>query len=102
MIDSANETEALITSIKTRSEGEEEATKAIHLIRLIPYAGGTIASIISENASKRRFEKVCDVLSDLNTRLEEKGADPEQHLSKDQISEVVHETLQTVASASDQ
>lgn len=48
MIDTANETEALITSIRTRSEAEEDASQAIHLIRLIPYAGGAIASIISE------------------------------------------------------
>lgn len=41
------------------------------------------------------------MLSDLNARLEEKGAVAEQHLSKDQIIEVVHETLQTVATASD-
>jgi hypothetical protein len=102
MMDSVNETEALIASIKTRSEGEEDASQAIHLIRLIPYAGGVIASVISENASRRRIEKVCDVLSDLNARLEEKGAVPEQHLSKDQIIEVVHETLQTVITASDQ
>jgi hypothetical protein len=102
MTDTSNETEALITSIRTRSEGEEDAAQAIHLIRLIPYAGGAIASIISENASRRRTEKVCDVLSDLNARLHKHGGDPEKHLSKDQIVEFVHETLQTVATASDE
>lgn len=101
MMDTANDTEALITSIKTRSEGEEDASQAIHLIRLIPYAGGVIASIISENASRRRIEKVGDVLSNLNAKLEQRGTDPERHLSKDQIIEVVHETLQTVTTASD-
>jgi hypothetical protein len=102
MLDTANETEALITTIRTRSEGEEDAAQAIHLIRLIPCAGGVIASIITENASRRRTEKVCDVLSDLNAKLEQHGTDPEQHLSKDQIIEVVHETLQTAATASDE
>lgn len=98
----SNETQALITSIKTRSEGAEDASRAIHLIRLIPYAGGVIGSYISENANQRRFEKTCDVLSDLDARLEEHGSDPELHLSKDQIIEVVHETLQTALTASDE
>lgn len=102
MMDTSNETEALITSIKTRSEGAEDASQAIHLIRLIPYAGGAIASIITENASRRRIEKICDVLSNLNAKLEQHGTDPERHLSKDQIIEVVHETLQTAATASDE
>jgi hypothetical protein len=80
MMNTANETEALITSIKTRSEGKEDASQAIHLIHLIPYAGGAIASIISENASRRRLEKACDVLSTLNAKLEQHGIDRERHL----------------------
>ncbi len=47
------------------------------------------------------MRKVSDVLSDLNARLKEQGTHPEQQLSKDQIIEVVHETLQTVTTTSD-
>lgn len=101
-MDSATEIQELITTIRRRGEGEEDASRAISLISLIPYAGGVIGSILRENASKRRFEKVCDVLSDLNARLEKDGRDPERHLSKDQIIEVVHETLQTAATSSDE
>lgn len=102
MTNTADEAQELISLIRTRGEEVEDAAGAITLIRLIPYAGGAIAGIISEKANQRRFEKVCDVLSDLNARLESRGSDPEQHLSKDQIIEVVHETLQTVATASDE
>lgn len=102
MTNTSDETQALISLIETRGEAAEDAAGAITLIRLIPYAGGAIAGIISEKANQRRFEKVCDVLSDLNARLESKGSDPEQHLSKDQIIEVVHETLQTASTASDE
>ena len=56
----------------------------------------------AKKQNQRRFEKVCDVLSDLNARLETRGGDPERHLSKDQIIEVVHETLQTASTASDE
>ena len=93
--------EGLITAIKTHTKGDKVTAGAVALVELIPFAGGAVASIIGEVSVHRRFEKVCDVLSDLNARLEEKGAVPEQHLSKDQIIEVVHETLQTVTTASD-
>jgi len=76
-------------------------TGAVALVSLIPYAGGAIAAVIGKIATRRKFEKVCDVLSDLNSRLEANKVDPEQHLSKDQIIEVVHETLQTAAVTSD-
>lgn len=102
MTNTADEAQELISLIRTRGEAVEDAAGAITLIRLIPYAGGAIAGIISEKANQRRFEKVCDVLSDLNARLETRGGDPERHLSKDQIIEVVHETLQTASTASDE
>ena len=102
VIKSANEIQPLIDAIQHHGQEEIATTGAIALINLIPYAGGAIASIVGEVASQRRFEKVCDVLSDLNTRLEAHGTEPEKHLSKDQIVEVVRETLQTVTTASDQ
>src|SRR5258705_1889541 len=102
MTNTADEAQELISLIRTRGEAVEDAAGAITLIRLIPYAGGAIAGIISEKANQRRFERVCDVLSDLNARLESQQSDPEQHLSKDQIIEVVHETLQTASTASDE
>ncbi|MGZ5436050.1 MAG: hypothetical protein ACXWID_19955 [Pyrinomonadaceae bacterium] len=96
------EIQPLIEAIRQHDQEEIATTGAIALINLIPFAGGAIAAVVGEVASQRRFEKVCDVLSDLNGRLEAHGANPEEHLSKDQIIEVVHETLQTVTTASDQ
>lgn len=91
----------LIEEIRTLTVAEKTKTGAVALVNLIPYAGGAIAAVIGEFATHRKFEKVCDVLSDLNSRLEANKVDPEQHLSKDQIIEVVHETLQTAAVTSD-
>ncbi len=100
-IKSSDKIQPLIDAIQHHGREEIATTGAIALINLIPYAGGAIASIVGEAASQRRFEKVCDVLSDLNTRLEAHGVEPEKHLSKDQIVEFVHETLHTVTTASD-
>ena len=102
MIDNNNDVQQLITTIKEHTTGDMLTTGAVTLLNLIPYAGGAIASVISEYATNRRFDKICDVLSDLNANLESQGTDPEKHLSKDQIIEVVHETLQTVTISSDQ
>ena len=91
----------LIERIRTRTKGEIVTSGAEALLHAIPYAGGVVASILGEYATHRRIEKVCDVLSDLNARLERDHADPERHLSKDQIVQVVHETLQTASTTSD-
>jgi hypothetical protein len=91
----------LVQEIRGLPVPEAAKTASIALLNLIPYVGGAVASVIGETANRRRFEKVCDVLSDLNVRLEESRVDPEEHLSQDQIIELVHETLQTVATASD-
>ncbi len=57
--------------------------------------------MIGEFASQRKTDRLCEVLSSLNATLETHKADPEEHLSKDQIVEVVHDTLQTAATTSD-
>jgi len=101
-ITSFEQTQSLIENIERTGKEEVSTAGTIALLSLIPYAGGAIASVVGEFAGHRKFEKVCDVLSDLNGRLEAHHAEPEKHLSKDQIIEVIHETLQTVSTASDQ
>lgn len=102
MTEDKDNIEHLICDIRSRTKADLATSGAITLLNAIPYAGGAVASVIGDIAAQRRFEKVCDVLSDLNAKLEEHGAEPERHLSKDQIIEVVHETLLTVATASDE
>ena len=92
----------LIQEIRTLSVTDKAKAGTVALLSVIPYAGGAVASVIGEIATKRKFEKVCDILSDLHANLESHQADPEHHLSKDQIIEAVHETLQTAATASDE
>lgn len=90
----------LIEEIRSRPLAEAASTGSLALINVVPFAGGAIATVLGEFATNRRFEKVCDVLSDLSSRLEKADADPEEHLSKDEIVEVVYETLQAAATAS--
>jgi hypothetical protein len=96
------EIEPLISRIKERSLTDHATTGAVALLNVIPFAGGAVASIISDFANERRMQKVCDVLADLNTELEKHGSNPEKHLSKDQIVELVHETLSTASITSDE
>ena len=92
----------LIEEIRSRPVEGAAKTGSLALINLVPFAGGAVAAVIHDFATNRSFEKVCDVLAHLNSRLEAADADPEAHLSKDQIIEVVYETLQTATTASDQ
>lgn len=93
---------ALIQEIKTLTVVDHAKSGTLALLNVIPFAGGAVASVIGEYSTHRKVEKVCDVLADLNSKLESHQIDPESHLSKDQIIEVVHETLQTAATASDE
>jgi hypothetical protein len=97
----SEEVKPLIEEIRVLTLADKAKTGTLALVNLIPYAGGAIASVIGEIASHRKLEKICDVLSDLNSRLEVNKADPKQHLSEDQIIELVHETLQTASITSD-
>ena len=98
---SNNETSRAIERIKTVTVEDKVKSATISLINLIPYAGGVVASLITDYASQQKVSKICDVLSDLNDRLETQHADPEKHLNKDQVVEVVHQTLAHAALSSD-
>jgi hypothetical protein len=102
MTQELNDIGPLIQEIKTLAVTDKVKIGAVAILNIIPFAGGAIASVIGEIGTQRRFEKVCDVLADLNSELESHQVNPESHLSKDQIIEVVHETLQTAATASDE
>ena len=90
---SDNEIERAIKQIKAVTVEDKVKSATISLINLIPYAGGAIASLITDYASQQKTNKICEVLSDLNERLEAHHAEPEKHLSKDQVVELVHQTL---------
>ncbi len=96
-----NKTEQAIDRIKAVSAGDKASSGALSLINIIPFAGGAIASLINDYASHQKIKKLCDVLSDLNGRLERHNADPENHLSNDQVVELVHQTLAHATLTSD-
>lgn len=64
--------EPLIQEIRTLSVAEKAKTGALALLNIIPYAGGVVASVVGEYANYRKAEKVCDVLSDLNSKRDER------------------------------
>lgn len=92
--------DALIDSVRSGST-PDVATGATAMLNLIPYAGGAVASILGEFATNRRIQKICEVLAELNTGLERHKASAERYLSRDQIVELVYETLQAASVASD-
>lgn len=94
--------DALITRVVRRTGGDVASAGAEAMLNLIPYAGGAVASIIGDFASQRRVEKVCEVLSALNDGLRRHGMDADRHLAREQVVELVYETLHAVSVASDQ
>lgn len=92
----------LLERIRAKSLPDVAEAGAVSLLNLIPFAGGAVASVVGQFASQRRFERVCDVLASLHRTLEQAQANPERHLSKDQIVELVHETLQSAVTTSDE
>jgi hypothetical protein len=94
--------DALIARMVRKTGADAASAGAEAMLNLIPYAGGAVASIVGEFASRRRVEKVCEVLSALNEGLRRHGLDADRHLAKDQVIELVYETLQAVSVASDQ
>jgi len=97
-----DEIEPLLERIRAKALPDLAEAGAVSLLNLIPFAGGAVASVVGQFASQRRFERICDVLASLHSNLEEAQADPERHLSKDQIVELVHETLQSAVTTSDE
>jgi hypothetical protein len=91
-----------IERLSKRYPSDDATAAAVALANLIPTLGGVIASAVGEYGSQRRHEKVCDILKELKDTLDRHKVEPEKHLNKDQIVEVVHETLQTSVTASDQ
>jgi hypothetical protein len=94
--------DTLIHRVVQRTTPGVATSGAAAMLNLIPYAGGAVATILSEFASQRRIEKVCEVLSELNAALRRHGLSAETHLSRDQVVELVYETLQAASFASDQ
>ena len=92
---------SLIQQVTSKTTSEVAKTGAQAMLNLIPYAGGAVATIVGEFATQRRVEKVCEVLSALNAGLRHHGLDAERHLTRDQVIELVYETLQAVSFASD-
>ena len=92
----------LIDRIRDSTREDLARSGAVGLVNLIPYAGSAIASVMGDFASFRRIEKICEVLSELNTQLQRRHLRPDAFLTRDQVVELVYETLQAAAVASTQ
>ncbi len=98
------EADLAITKITIKELAEPSIqTAAVGVVAgLIPYVGGTLASILGEVASTRKMERVCSCLSAISDALERHNIDAERHLTEEQIIEVVHDTIQASLTASDE
>ena len=73
----------VIEALAKPSVSEKARAATVAIFNIIPYAGGAVAAIIGEVATTKRIEKICKILSDLNSRLESQGIEPNKHLTED-------------------
>jgi hypothetical protein len=70
-------------------------------LNAVPYAGGSISSVLSNNTTNKKFERVCDALETLHARIEDQKVKVEEVLSEDEVVEVLNKTLAEIAVATD-
>jgi len=94
--------DALIERIGQTGAADVATSGAVALLNLVPYAGGAVAAILSEFVSQKRIERICEVLAALNAALRQRGLAADTYLSRDQVVELVYETVEAASFASDQ
>ncbi len=100
--DKPDEVSVALQQIRGSKVGGIAKTAAEAALAVIPYAGGSIASVIASYRSGKQIEKVCDVLGQLHDRIKKTETKVEEVLTEDQVNEVLHESLTAVAVSSDQ
>jgi hypothetical protein len=100
MADESDDIDRQLSDVRTMGAKGLLRVAATSLANLVP-VGGVLGSLLSEYASQRTTDKVCDIIEDLAQRLREHGEDPTKHLSKDEVVETVHQTLTYAAITSD-
>jgi len=74
---------------------------AIALINLMPLAGGTLSSFLSDHLNKRKLEKIIDALQNLQKQFEDRDARINTLLNEDQVGELLERHLVEISITSD-
>lgn len=94
--------EKLIGEIRQLAVPDISRTGTIALINLVPYAGGSIATVMAEFQSKTKVEKICDALALLDRKVKESGTKVEDILDQEQVVKLIHETIEKIALSSEE
>lgn len=76
-------------------------TAILAVLNVIPYAGGSIASVLSAYSTEKKFERVFGTLDALSSAIKDTHTKVEEILTKDQVSELLDEALPQIATVSD-
>ena len=93
--------DATIQGIKGSAIGNRMETVLHLFLNAVPYAGGSIASVLANHAANKRFERVAEALEYLNHRIAAQGVKVEDVLTEDEVVEVLHSNLNEIATTSD-
>ena len=69
-------------------------------LNLIPYAGGTIASLISTHTNSKRINKICESIKLLYEKIKENDIKVENILKEEEVIELLEKTLNEIAKSS--
>ncbi len=73
-----------------------------HLLNLIPYAGGTLGSILNAHMTNKRFSKIHDTIKYLADEIEGHKTQVDKILKEDQAIELLEKTLSEIAKTSNE
>lgn len=65
----------------------------VALLNAIPYAGGTIASLVDARATNIRFRKIADAIEELSNSVNRRGIDVQQILNEEEAIEILEKTI---------
>jgi len=72
----------------------------LSFLNSIPYAGGTLYSIIITNLNNTRLNKICSSIKILAEEINRLGIEVEEILNEDQVVEIVDKSLSEIARSS--
>ncbi len=94
------ETTQALQKIKQFTNNPNVLATVQALLGYIPYAGSTVALILSEYRSRRTEQRVFDTLDELRETIEGLSDEKRNILSEDEVVEIVQNTLEEIARTS--
>lgn len=98
--DDKQEAEQAIQKVKQLTNDQNVLAGVQALLNLIPFAGGTLSSILSEYRSRRTTKRIFDTISELRETIEDLGTEKQNILNPDEVIEIMHNALEEIAKTS--